>query len=206
MTQQHRVALVVIVALILASFVQGIIMCAEVGLGNGWLLIRNDPGKFIFHLLLLPVSFGALVWSFPTPLLRQCLKDERNLVRYAVPLLSVALMVLGIGVGLEEAVDGFEERIPVPTDVKAVVTRDGLDHTARADLLVAWLELHDPAWMPDSPSAESKPPYSRERSDAYDSVLKTALGPTRDFWTQASVGGWWSALLSVLGILLGGAW
>jgi hypothetical protein len=205
MTKQHRIAVAVITALILASFVQGIIMCAEVGLGSGWLLIRNDPGKFIFHLLLLPVSFGALVWSFPTALARRCL-DTRGTTRYALLVVAAALVLLAIAVGGQETVDGFKKRIPVPTDVRAVVMREGGIRSARSDLLVAWLQFHDTAWVPDSRSSASTSSYSRERAAAYDGALRAVLGPSRDFWKQASVGAWWSGFLSILGVWFIGAW
>ena len=39
--------------------------------------------------------------------------------------------------------------IPVPTDVRAIVTREGGPRTARSDLLAAWVKLHDTKSVPE---------------------------------------------------------
>jgi hypothetical protein len=206
MPTQQRVSLAVIVTLIATSVFHGLILCGEVGLADAWLLIRNDPGKFVFHLLLLPVSAGALAWSFPLTLARDCLTTP-GLTRNLVVTTALALVVLSVGIGIQETVDGFEKRIPVPTDVAAVVSRDGTSRPARAPLLETWHALHATDWVPaPGPRHSSSAPYVLERARAYDEKLRDVLGPRRHFLTQGSAGAWWAGVLSTLGVLFIAAW
>jgi hypothetical protein len=206
MPQMHRIAVGTMIALIGAGLVYAVIMCVEVGIADGWLLIRNDPGKFIFHLLLLPLSFGALIWSVPTSVVSRCLGRSAGR-KIAVLVIGIGFTAFAVVLGVQEAIDGFEDRPPVPTDVREIVTREGgQQRQARAGVLTAWRTYHDMSWSPASPSADAKPPFSAAREAAYTSALTESLGGTRDFWSQASVAAWWSAFLSIQGILLIGAW
>ena len=206
MTRQHQIALIVIASLILAAVVQATIMCVEVGIASGWQLVRNDPGKFIFHLLLLPVSFGALVWSFPARLGRKSVAAG-SLSKYVVVGLGVALVGLGIGIGVQETIDGFETRVPVPTDVRATVAGDGgVPVPARAVLLEVWQRAHHTGRDSDAQSVEQGAPSSQQRAAAYAKALNETLGATRRFWKQGSASAWWAGFLSILGVWYIGAW
>jgi len=206
MTLRYRVAAYAMIALSLASLAQAIIMCAEVGIGAGWLLVRNDPGKFIFHLLLLPVAFGSLLLSFPTSLARDCI-GRGGIRRIAIVGIGGVFAVYAIVLGLSQAVEGFEQRVPVPTDVRAEVMRDaGAPRNARGDLLLEWQKYHDMNWAPASPAAGANPQFPEARAAGYAAALNRVLGEKRDFWSQASVAAWWAGFLNVLGVWFICAW
>lgn len=204
MDRQSHVAAWTAVGLALTGVVYAILMWFELGFLETWTFVRNDPGKFVFHLLLLPLAAGSLVWAFPLAAARRCL-ESGGATRVLVVGVAAVLVALAVAVGGYEAVDGFQTRRPTPTDIRQTTPFD-TSIAARTAILDSWRELHAPDWRPIVPRPESQEPFSAERQKAYDTQLARVLGTKRDFWQQSSASAWWSALLNVTGILLIGAW
>ncbi len=119
-----RSGLVVLVAA--AGVVDVLLRMQMVGPGHGLLFALRDPGKTLFHVVLLPFALGVFLTRFDFAVLVHCRK-------IALPALGLALASAALIV-VDEAHQGFcGDRLPAPADVGEPALRSDLAQLHLAD-------------------------------------------------------------------------
>lgn len=76
--------------------------------------IANDPGKFVFHLLLLPCAYAILIGKLPADLVDPSPPSWKPL---AIAFFTTALLAYFGWYAASDAQKGFCERLPQPADI-----------------------------------------------------------------------------------------
>ncbi len=203
--ERRKAVILSIGASAMTGVIYACIILFEIGVAQGWNQIRNDPCKFVFHLLLLPLAFGALVAAFPSAAARR-LWSRRGVRRAGFVLFGATVFILAAAVGLNDAVTGFQKRLPYPTNIRASLADQGPGANAREVVQASWAKLHDPNWTPDPLPKDDGPPFTAQRRAAFEQVLAQELGTPRRFWSQSSLAAWWAAFLTMTGAWLASMW
>jgi hypothetical protein len=140
-----------------AGVVDVLLRMQLVGPGNGLLFALRDPGKTLFHVVLLPFALGVFLTRFDFAVLARCRK-------IALPALGLALASAALVV-VNEAHQGLcGDRLPAPADVGEPALRSELAllhlddwRTARPDLRAEYLGLAPSGAAECRPFADSSP-------------------------------------------------
>jgi uncharacterized membrane protein YidH (DUF202 family) len=152
----------------------------------GWRTVAHDPGKTIMHCMVLPLAAYLLIKDAPTHLVKESGK------RVLLIGVAASLFVVGTFLAVEDGAKGFEQRIPMPSQVKDVVLR--------WDLQAAMDSARKIANEADFEVKEDRERVEKARS-GYRDLLDKRL-PDRTLGEDASGRAYWAAFLSWAGILL----
>ncbi|MBI5434695.1 MAG: hypothetical protein HZA52_17820 [Planctomycetes bacterium] len=168
------------------------LVCRQIGIQEGLTCAAHDPGKFFFHVVLLPIAVLALTFSFPVGVLERVWSDRRK--RMALVVVATALISSAAIYGGSDAVRGFERRAPWPADVRKSIVAGALD----APTYLA----RERALLRAEVRAKSKHP-SVARAE-YTQRVEALLGVERDYWSQSSFRAKWAGGLTILGATFAG--
>ncbi len=187
----RRVAMIGAIVLCAMGLADVALICHALGgLRRGLAFCAHDPGKCLFHVVILPLAFAKLTSCFPD---RAWAGFRRDRGRRLVAMAIAAAFVVGV-TGLVWQ-DVTKERVPWPTDVRGLENRIALfeKQAALRD------ELHEVSAGETGEAAISPAAAYAE----YEDLAKASLAPdgTFEFVSDASLRAWWAAWLSLVGAL-----
>ncbi|MCC6409472.1 MAG: hypothetical protein IT453_20100 [Planctomycetes bacterium] len=168
-----------------------VLVCRQIGVEEGMTCVAHDPGKFFFHVVLLPIAVLALTLSFPVGVLERVWSDRRKRVAFVV--VATASIASAAIYGGADAIHGFERRTPWPPDVRRAIV-DGVDaptHLARERARLR-IEVRANTKTPSTALAE------------YKQRVEALIGVERDYWSQSSFRAKWAGGLTILGSAFAG--
>lgn len=174
-------ALIVASALALLGFVDAVLL---LDYADSWVPLLQDPGKFVFHIVLLPCAAYLFLRRYPNPL-------RERLRRRAPRAFAIGLTLILFVYGVRDCWLGFESegRLPWPTDFA--------DRDLGRELLAKTYELNADIAMSTNAPVEDRKNYL--------AAIPRELGARqRSFWEHGSLRAQWAAVLSGLGSAMGG--
>ncbi|MCK6446120.1 MAG: hypothetical protein L6Q99_06975 [Planctomycetes bacterium] len=193
---RRRVAAGIALGLCALGCIDVVLVCRQLGWQDGLITAAHDPGKFFFHIVLLPIAALALVLAFPVELVELLWTNRRK--RWALVVLTAISVLSASMYGARDAVAGFETRLPWPPDVdSSIVVEDAPSLSAARYLARERARLRAAARAGELDSTESV--------EAYTAVVDSVLGESRSYWRQSSLRAKWASLLTVIGAACAGA-
>lgn len=177
----QRIALIVAGALAFLGVVDAALVF---GYADAWVPLLQDPGKFVFHIVLLPCAAYLFLRHYPEPL-------RDRLRRRGPRTFAVGLALFLFIYGVRDCWLGFESetRLPWPTDFA--------DRELGRRLLAKTYELNS-----DIATATNAP--AEDRRIYLASIPPELNAHQRSFWENGSFRAKWAAMLSGLGSAGGG--
>jgi hypothetical protein len=165
------------------------LVLGSLGWELGWTAIGHDPGKFVFHGLLLPAAFGLLVRRLP----RDTLTVASSSARAVLALLFLGLTPYMLMYAVSSGKEGFCTRIPVPADVSSGKARDQLI-ALRVEFGRDLARVREGKLIPSALAASAP-----ARIDESRNLVHKLSGECE--YEQRSARQQWSILLTFLGLL-----
>jgi len=186
MTKRARTALVVAATLFVFGVIDAVWVIVITGWTDGIRYVAHDPGKSLFHVIVLPVAAALIVWRFPTDVARAAF--GRRGMRLAAGAIAV-LLALGLAwVGEEQMEAGVETRVPWPSLVRAE-HRHAIQTAERASRGLI----------------EAGPAPGAAAYEQYKAAVESEFPNGREFWRDASTRALWAGFLTILGTLCAAA-
>lgn len=151
----------------------------------------HDPGKVLFHVVLLPAACVAFLNGCDFTFLSRAWTSHR------VVALCLALMLFCLMAWLvvPDPQTGFCERPPQPSDIRDSDLRDDLQLIRTNWQSALWSEAHKNGAQPTSgPQSIGVVLFSEYRKAVAD-YRSVATGPC-SFWTQSTIKGYWAFALT----------
>jgi hypothetical protein len=150
-----------------------------------------DPGKALFHVILLPFAVAVLLPAIPAQLVARVWQRHRVLLAG----IAVAFFGLSVAFAWTDSKKGFCSRRPAPEDVADVTLRNHLVKT-RDD----WRATIAGLYRSPDVSAEKISNAGRASMQSYDGYVKN-LRPDCRFPNQASIRAHWAPVLTWLAVI-----
>lgn len=171
--------------------------CIEIGIDDGLLAAAHDPGKVVFHVLLLPVASAVLVLEFPIHFLRSAWSRSTTIT----VVIALVLFALAAGLAADDIKAGFCERRSSPADLKGITIKDpstGQEYSRSLLLKIRRDWRNHVVSIPFGSEVDEE--IASDLEQRYDAVLAGIRRPGCSFIDQSSLKAKWSGFLTFLGI------